>query len=35
VTVSVAAINAARRISSTPSSLNSPFSDHLHQLLHP
>jgi flagellar biosynthesis GTPase FlhF len=35
VTVSVAAINAARRISSTPSSLNSPFSDHLHQLLQP
>jgi len=35
VTVSVAAIDAARRISSTPSSLNSPFSDHLHQLLQP
>ncbi len=35
VTVSVAAINAARRISSTPSSLKSPFSDHLHQLLQP
>ena len=35
VTVSVAAVNAARRISSTPSSLNSPFNDHLHQLLHP
>lgn len=35
VTVSVAAVNAARRISSTPTSLNSPFSDHLHQLLQP
>ena len=35
MTVSVAAIDAARRISSTPSSLNSPFSDHLHQLLQP
>jgi flagellar biosynthesis protein FlhF len=33
--VTVAATSPRARVSSTPSSVNNPFSDHLHQLLQP